>query len=451
MKDFECHIDKLQSKLSSADFYRIFVESKKMQFCLAKDGQIETVKKESNSGLSVFYTIGKFSYFYSTNNPEDITKFKITKGKIKSLDYVPKESCVKDKKELGKESQLDFETITKELAKATKLSKGIISNTINYYTKDVNRRIVCENTDISQTTHYGFANFIPVAKEAEKIRTDQIRLGRTNNIDKSIFNFLSEAEELKQNTIKKLKYKEGLQGNFDVILNSDLSDLLAHEAFGHATESDLIYKNQSILKGKLGQKLAPEFVSLSDNPTPQTQNSKLKTDLWGCFYYDDEGFLAKKRELVKNGKLKDLITTERYAQKMHLKNLGGARCESFEAMPIPRMSNTSFEQGKSKLENMIKEMKTGLYLKNGSGGQVNPTTGVYQFGVKEAELIRNGEVVDHFVNITFGGSLISALKNICAVSKEMDYSLVGFCGKDGQSVPVGGYGPSIKIKNVKVG
>ncbi len=444
MPDFESHIDKLQSKLSSADFYRIFVESKKMQFCLAKDGQIETVKKESNSGISVFYTLEKFSYFYSTNNPEDMQKFQMKKGKIKSLDYVPKESCIKDKKELGKESFADFETVIKELAKTTKLSKNLVSNTINYYTKNVNRRIVCANTDVSQTTHYGFANFVPVAKEGQKIRTDQIRLGRTNNIDKSIFSFLSEAEELKQNTIKKLKYKEGLRGNFDVILNSDLSDLLAHEAFGHATESDLIYKNQSVLKGKLKQKIAPEFVSLSDNPTP-------KRDMWGCFYYDDEGFSAKKRELVKNGELTDLITTERYAQKLHLKNLGGARCESFEQIPIPRMSNTSFEQGKDKLENMIKEMKTGLVLKNGSGGQVNTATGVYQFGVKEAELIKNGEVIDHFVNITFGGNLISALQSIVAVSKEMDYSLVGFCGKDGQSVPVGGYGPNIKIKNVRVG
>ena len=90
-------------------------------------------------------------------------------------------------------------------------------------------------------------------------------------------------------------------------------------------------------------------------------------------------------------------------------------------------------------------------MKNGSGGQVNAGARVYQFGVKEAELIRNGEVVDHFVNITFGGNLISALQSIVEISKEMDYSLVGFCGKDGQSVPVGGYGPSIKIKNVKVG
>lgn len=444
MSDFESHIDKLQSKLFSADFYRIFCQNSKLDYILAKDGIVETVKKEEHSGISAFYTVGKFSYFYSTNNPDDISKFKIKCGKIKNLDFHPKESGIKDKKTLGKESKMDFEIVAKEIARTTKLSKNTVSNTSQYYTIINKRRIVCENTDIVKTTYYGFADLATVAKENKKIRADRIRLGRTNNLDNSFSKFLLDAESLKEKTIKKLKYKEGLKGNFDVILNPDLSDLLAHEAFGHATESDLVYKNQSILNGKLGNKIAPEFVSLSDNPEP-------KRDLWGCFYYDDEGFPAKKRELVKNGKLKDLITTERYAQKLHLKNLGGARCESFEHIPIPRMSNTSFEQGKSKLDNMIKEMKNGLVLKKDSGGQVNCATGVYQFGVREAELIKNGEVVDNFVNISFSGNLITALHNIVEVSKEMDYSLVGFCGKDGQSVPVGGYGPNIKIKNVRVG
>jgi len=438
-------IDKLKKKLKNAEFYRIFYEQSETESLGAKDGKIESIATDHNEGISVFYVRKGFSYFYATNDSKNIDKFEMLNNNRlpKNIDYRLTESWVKDKKVIGKPAKHQASEFVKDISSATKLDKKIVTNVGRYSYAKKKRIIVCPNTEIEQTKYIGTLGFSATAKDGNKVRDDYVRHGISTAVD-DVSEMINKNVEMRKEVEKKLQYKEGISGSYDIIIDPDLSDLLAHEAIGHATESDLIGENFSILKGKLEKTLAPKFVTLLDDPTP-------KDDLFGAFYYDDEGFPAKRKELIKKGILNEYIVSSKYSSKLDLKNNGGARAESYSFLPIPRMSNTSFESGKSNLDEMISEMKEGVILSKGSGGQVDPNSGVFQFGVREGRLVKNGEIVSNHVNLTFGGNILDALKNIVEVSKQVNKDNPGFCGKEGQHVPVGGFGPYLKIKSVKLG
>ena len=439
-------VDKLKSKLKDVDFYRIFYEESDSESVGTKDGKVETVSNNSTFGISIFYVKDNFGYIYTTNSLSKLEDFNVLDGKKlpQNINYNIKESGIKDKKVIGKKSNLDLEDLAKDFTNATKLSDKIISHNSNYSYAKRKRLIICENTEIEQETNKSFAIFSAVAKEGSKVRMDRVRLGLGSALNEHISKIFKDNEDMEINVVKKLKYKEGLTGNYDIILDPDLSDLLAHEAIGHATESDLVYEGFSVLKGQIGKQLAPDFVTMYDDPTP-------RDNLLGSFYYDDEGFAAKNKELIKDGKLNDYIFNQKYSDLMGMENNGGARMESYNYHPIPRMSNTSFKAGKTSLEDMIKDTKNGVLLSGGSGGQVDPSSGVFQFGVKEGFIIKDGELGEEYVNLTFSGNIMEMLHNIVDISRDVKKNQPGFCGKSGQAVPVGGFGPYMKLNNIRLG
>lgn len=444
---FAYGIDKLKSKLDKCDFYRITLEETNSENVIAKEGKVDNISQNENFGLNIFYTIGKLGYFYSTNNPKDLDNFKIdfAMKKYSNLDYKPKESYIKDKTVIGKESNLDLNNVAKELAKKTKLKDRIISHSATYSYEKINKIIICRDTEIDKTTNYGFTRNELTVKDGNTIRVERNRTGKASALNKEFFEFQSKNELFEKNAFEKLKYNEGISGTFDVILDPDLAGLLAHEAIGHACEADAIYNKQSILRNKLGNKLAPEYINLVDNP------EKTNEDLFGALDYDDEGFKAKNKYLIKNGKLNEYITNTKYSQLMKLENNGGSRAENFNNLPIPRMTNTYFMPGKKTLNELIEELNNGLLLCKGSGGQVNPALGTYQFGVKEAKIIKNKKIVDTKLNLSFSGNILDSLKNICSISKPEKERSPGFCGKENQTANVTCFGPYVLIKNVRLG
>jgi len=340
---------------------------------------------------------------------------------------------------------LNLEDVAKELSKVTKLKKPFVSHYTDFRNFETDRTIICENTDINVKTHYGFTVNEVIAKENNTIRRTRKRDGFATALNDYFYEFISQNENTEEETIAKLKYKEGISGTYDVILDPELTGLLAHEAIGHACEADIVYKKQSVLANKLEKKLAPDFVNLIDDPNPTSRN------LYGSLIYDDEGFKAKNKYLIKNGKLNEYITSSRYSQLMHQNNNGGARCESFNYLPIPRMTNTQFKSGNKTYDELVKEMKNGLVLEGSFGGQVNTALGTYQFGVCNAKIIENGKMINTRVNLSFSGNVLESLKNISEISKSNSETGPGFCGKDNQTAYVTCFGPHMLIKNVRLG
>ncbi len=441
------NIDKIKSKLKMTDFYRIYVEDSFRESFFIKNGELEDINELHSFGLSIFYVKDKFGYFYSTNDINKLNNFEITSANKlpKTMNYNPVESYINKKVVIGKKSNISLEDLSNEYIKYTKKDSQLIASVESKYSYRIKKiNILSENTNISQEINYSSAGVNVTAKKGDIIRDDSKRDAITSALNKDAYKFVNVIEESKYDAAQKLSYKSGIKGKFNVIIDPHVADVLAHEAIGHAAESDAIYNNYSVLKGKLKKTVAPSYVTIVDDPTP-------KDDLFGSYSYDDEGFEAVPRKLIKNGKVNEYLTSSKYAQLLKTDNNGSSRSESYSSMPIPRMSNTSFLNGNIKLDKMIEELDDGLMLTGSSGGETDPGSGIFQFGIDKAYRVVKGELQEGYVDIGISGNILSTLKDIKCLSKEIKTKQPGICGKDGQSVPVGGFSPYVRIDNVRIG
>ncbi|WP_458456442.1 TldD/PmbA family protein [Methanobrevibacter sp.] len=244
-----------------------------------------------------------------------------------------------------------------------------------------------------------------------------------------------------EKAVRLLDAKPAPSGNFPVIADPELTGVLIHEALGHAVEGDLILQNDSILKDKIGTQIASDIVNIFDDASLR--------EGFGYYPYDVEGVKTKPNQLVKDGKLVSLLNSRETASKLGMKSSGNAR-SLIADQPIVRMSNTYLQPGDNTFEELIEDIPDGIYLKGSRGGQVDTGKGIFQFNAAEGYLIEKGEITTPLRDVSLSGNILETLKNIDAIGNDFRLS-VGFCGKDGQTAPVGDGGPHTRILNALVG
>jgi TldD protein len=223
-------------------------------------------------------------------------------------------------------------------------------------------------------------------------------------------------------------------GKFRALTDEALSGVLAHESFGHCTEADFILTNSSALKGKLGNKIGTEAVTIIDEGTPDQKYN----GFW--LPYDDEGTRTTKTVLVKNGVLQKYLTGRSTAKMLQLDPTGNSRAIHYRHNPIPRMKNTYFAPGDLTEEEAIEQLKEGIYAIQTSGGQVNPSQGTFLFKAVRGYWVENGEIKYPIKDVTIKGDLLSFLNSVEGLTKELKIrsGYFGGCGKGGQfPLPVG--------------
>ena len=251
------------------------------------------------------------------------------------------------------------------------------------------------------------------------------------------------AGETARKAIALLSAERAPAGKFDVIVDPLICGLLVHEAFGHNCEADAVWAGDSILEGKMGQKVASELVTIVDDPTLPGLN--------GSFRYDHEGVPAERHVLVENGKLTGYLHSLETAARLGCRPNGAARAQGHSFPPIVRMSNTMIVPGTSTFDEMMADMKHGLYLAGGHWGYVMTARGQFTCNVEHAYAIENGKLGQHYRNVCISGLTLETLQNVTAVGDDLSFELGGMCGKDGQGMPVDSGGPHLRIRDVVVG
>src|SRR5205085_9879712 len=131
---------------------------------------------------------------------------------------------------------------------------------------------------------------------------------------------------------------------------------------------------------------------------------------------------------------------------------GSGRRESYEHIPMPRMTNTFMMAGESDPADIIRSVSRGLYCANFGGGQVDITSGNFVFSASESYLIEDGKLTRPVRNATLIGNGPESLRHVSMVGNDLRLDEgIGTCGKEGQSVPVGVGMPTIKIDKMTVG
>ena len=236
----------------------------------------------------------------------------------------------------------------------------------------------------------------------------------------------------------------------DVILGPELVGIIVHESCGHPSELDRIWGREGAEAGEsymklemLGERIGSDKVTVIDDPT--IPNS------YGFYLYDDEGVKARPRYLFKNGIINEFLMNREFASLLGTKSNAAARASQFDREPIIRMANTYMAPGDWSFEEMLKEVKKGVYIKSFAEWNICDRRWFQRYGGLEAYYIENGEIKypvrNPFIEFTTKGFY----SKVEAVGKEVEF-FAATCGKGNpmQGVPVWAGGPHVLLRNVKL-
>ncbi len=252
------------------------------------------------------------------------------------------------------------------------------------------------------------------------------------------------AREAARQAIVQLDAVAAPAGEMTVVLGPGWPGILLHEAVGHGLEADFNRKGVSAFSGRIGQLVASPLCTVIDDGT--------LSDRRGSLNVDDEGVPTQRNVLIENGILRGYLSDKLSSRLLKNGVTGNGRRESYQHIPMPRMTNTFMLAGESDPLDIIRSVPRGLYCTSFGGGQVDITSGNFVFSATETYLIEDGKLTRPVKGATLIGNGPEALKYVSMVGNDLKLDEgVGICGKDGQSVPVGVGIPTIKIDKMTVG
>jgi TldD protein len=233
-------------------------------------------------------------------------------------------------------------------------------------------------------------------------------------------------------------------GPMTVVLGPGWPGILLHEAIGHGLEGDFNRKGTSAFAGRLGERVAAAGVTVVDDGTLPGRRGSLNVD--------DEGTPTQRTVLIEDGILVGYLQDRLNARLMGMAPTGNGRRESYEHLPLPRMTNTFMLAGEDEPEDILRGVDRGLYAVSFGGGQVDITSGKFVFSASEAYRIEGGRLGAPVKGATLIGNGPDVLTRVRRIGRDLALDRgVGTCGKDGQSVPVGVGLPTIRIDDLTVG
>jgi TldD protein len=245
-----------------------------------------------------------------------------------------------------------------------------------------------------------------------------------------------------QRALTMLRARPAPRGKLPVVLKRGAGGVLFHEACGHGLEADLVARDASVFRGRVGDVVASPLITLVDDGTYGRE--------WGTFAIDDEGAPAQRNVLIERGVLTDYMWDLVRARKTGRASSGNGRRETYQHLPMVRMTNTFLLEGGDDPDDIIRDTEHGLYCVALGGGQVNTATGDFVFGITEAYMIEHGEITEPVRAAQLIGNGPETLRLVDAVGSDFD-TWAGTCGKDGQGVPVSSGQPTLRVSELTVG
>jgi TldD protein len=429
----------------------------------AQDGRIEELSQRELAGVGIRVIIDGAWGFCSTASltkkdlsaslEEAIASAKVLRNKVEDkAEVVEMKSCTAKKELHCKISPEDVapedkaKRVSEWEREARSLDPQRIQNAVASLSDVLREEIVCNSFGVKVESKliHTLATVFVAASEGNVRQSASERRGGAKGYE-LLEEFNPEDFSLKaaNKALSLLSASPPPAGTFPAILNPEVVGLFVHEALGHNAEADAVWSGQSIIKEKKGEEIAAPCVSIVDDATIE--------GAFGFYFFDSEGTPAKRNVIIENGVLVDYLYNLETAKKMNAQPSGNARAESYESPPIVRMSNTFMCPGDWTFEEMLQEMKNGVYLKGGRWGYVFPERGQFTFNVEEAYLVKDGELKEHLRDVSMSGMTLETLQKIKGVSKDFRLSSPGYCGKGGQTAFVDNGGPFVFVEKITVG
>ena len=225
-------------------------------------------------------------------------------------------------------------------------------------------------------------------------------------------NFLAEAPRVAAQAVEKVKAPPVEAGQYDLILDPEHLSLTMHESCGHPSELDRAlgyeanYAGTSFLTpDKLGTYRygSPHVNLVADNTEPETL---------AATGFDDDGVACQKWDIIQEGIFVGYCTNREVAPIIgQNRSRGSNRADGWGSVPIVRIANIGLAPGQSKLEDMIADVKRGIYIEGHGSFSIDQQRYNFQFGGDAFWLIENGkrthmlrDVIYHGITPEFWGS-----------------------------------------------
>ncbi|OIP25960.1 MAG: hypothetical protein AUK39_05800 [Dehalococcoidia bacterium CG2_30_46_19] len=311
--------------------------------------------------------------------------------------------------------------------------------------QDVNRKVIFANSEgsyIEQDKPDLALRVTAIARRNGEIQQAGLSLGSVGDFS-AIENLHDEVKEVAKRAAALLHAPQAKGGEYTVILDPIIAGVFAHEAFGHLSEADFVYQNEPLRQVMvLGKRFGGKHLNIVDDATIP--------GLRGSYRYDDEGTPASKTYLIHEGILVGRLHSRETAARMGEKPTGNARAINYLFPPIVRMTNTFIEPGGTSFEEMLGEIKDGVYVRDWYGGTTSLE--MFTFSAGEAYMIRDGKLAELLRPVVLTGNVFVTLGNIDAIGNDLGMNQGGGCGKGGQSpLPVSNGSPHIRIRHCVIG
>jgi len=320
-------------------------------------------------------------------------------------------------------------------------AEGVQSSSVTY--GDANKRVTFANTEgsfIEQERIDVNMRLSAMARKNGDVQQSGVSIGSLGD-----FAFVREldreAQDVADKAIALLNAEQIEGGEYTVVLDPILAGVFIHEAFGHLSEADHIYSEprlQEIMQ--LGRRFGGALLNVVDGATVPREG------LRGSYLYDDEGVPGQRTQLIKDGVLVGRLHSRETAGKLGERPTGNARAINYRFPPIVRMTNTYIEPGEGTVDDLVRDVKDGVYVKNWYGGMTSME--MFTFSGAESYRIRNGEIAELCRPVMLSGNVFRTLENIDGIAADLDMNQGGGCGKGGQSpLPVSNGSPHIRIQH----
>jgi len=440
---------------TGGDFAEIFIEESNRTSVVCEDDKIEKINSGIDRGAGIRIINGKEILYGSTtdlslpnliNLAKSIGSSVNKKAKDLKIDLTPGISKMKYEI-LKRPNEVSIEEKVAQIELANKIARSYgekIKQVMVRYA-DTNQAVTIANSlgeyieDQRIRTRF-YINVIAV--KGNIIQTGYEAPGGSVGFELFDLHPVEKQARLSaERAIKMLDAPHAPGGVMPVVMSTEAGGTMVHEACGHGLEADFIMKGTSIYGNNIGKKVASELITVVDDSTLPGN--------YGTYRFDDEGTPSKKNILIENGVLKGFISDKFTAKELGIQPSGNGRRESFRNKPVPRMTNTIIERGKSDPEEIVNSIKHGLLVKRMGGGQVNVTNGDFVFDVTEGYLIENGKVKSPVRGAMLTGNGPKVLEIIDMVGKDLEFQC-GVCGKYDHA-PVSDGQPTMRIPKIVVG
>ena len=322
-------------------------------------------------------------------------------------------------------------------------SENLLNVTVVLGTLEISKLFISINRELDQ--NYTWVNGTLMGVYSENDRTVQVReCAYDHRIAPVLEQLPTHTDKLLSKAHHLTLAKPITPGVYDVITDPSITGLIAHEAFGHGVEMDQFVKERALAKSYVGDYVASPICNMRDGAA-----STLSV---ASYFFDDDGVLAHDTQIIKDGILLTGISNLDSAVELGTAPTGNGRRESTRRKAYARMTNTFFEKGSDKLEDMIASIQHGYMIFETNNGMEDPKNWAIQCVAEYGIEIVDGKLTDNYVSpVVMSGYVPDLLKSISMISDDFEIEGAGMCGKGYKEwVRVSDGGPALKVR-VKLG